>query len=354
MFYFVLILICCFGWFSAKSYVRTVENRAALSLSVIVCCRNERETLPFFLRSLAEQMSDIEQIIFANDHSEDATLAVLQDFAERFSNVKLFSTNGFGKKNALREAMQFADGEYVITFDADCVVPQNYFLSAKDFLAARRPDLMIGGVKFAPSASLFERLQALEFASLIASGAGFALARMPIMCNGTNLAFRRLLWQDASKHLVDKEVSGDDIFLLHYVKKIGGRILFFKFADGFVETFAVKTFGEFFRQRRRWASKSRSYSDLQTIFVALVVFGFNFLLLLSAFGAFFSEFLRSLFFILFFGKFLTDSLLLVPFLIFTKQKRLIKLLPLLSIFYPFYIVFTVVFSFFGKIKWKNY
>ena len=322
IFYTLFVIICVFGWFSAKSY-KIAENNRNVTLSAVICCKNEHKNLPFLLQSLENQTLDIEQVIFANDNSTDETLKILQEFSEKFSNVKIFSTNGFGKKNALKEAMQFVENEYVITFDADCIVPQNYFLLVKKILTKKQPDLMIGGVIFAEprgKKSLFFNIQALEFASLIASGAGAALAKMPIMCNGANLAFRKEIWQNAKDYLVEQEVSGDDVFLLHYVKKIGGKILFLKAKNAFVATFAAGNFSEFLRQRQRWASKSRSYRDKQTVFIAILVFMLNFLLVFSAFGALFSDILMKYFCCAFLYKMLIDSILLIPFLIFTKQK----------------------------------
>jgi len=349
--YTLFIIICVLGWLSAKNY-KVAENQRNITLSAVICCKNEQENLPLLLRSFESQFADIEQIIFANDNSTDETLKILQLFSEKYSNSKIFSTNGFGKKNALKEAIQFVESEYVITFDADCIVPQNYFSLVKNFLAQNQPDLMVGGVKFVENGSFFQQIQALEFASLIASGAGAALAKMPIMCNGANLAFRKDIWQNAENHIVEQEVSGDDVFLLHYVKKINGKILFLKAKNAFVETFAAKNFSDFLRQRQRWASKSRSYSDKQTIFVAMLVFMINFLIVSSALGAFFSTIILKFFLFAFFFKMLLDSILLIPFLIFTNQKKLIKFIPILSIIYPFYIIFTAIFGIFGKIKWK--
>jgi len=361
IFYTLFIIIFVIGWFSIKDY-KVSDNQQNITLSAVICCKNEQENLPFLLGSIEYQTSDIEQIIFANDNSTDETLKILQNFSRVFTNVKVFSTNGFGKKNALKEAVQFVENEYVITFDADCIIPQNYFFIVKNFLTKYRPDLLIGGVVVEErrtkdreqkiKKTLFFYLQALEFASLIASGAGAALAKIPIMCNGANLAFRKEIWQNAENHLVANEISGDDVFLLHYVKKINGKILFFKAKNGFVKTFAVKKFGEFLKQRQRWASKSKSYYDKHTISVAILVLMINFLLIFSSISSIFSHFFLNFFLILFLSKMLLDSILLVPFLIFTKQKRLVKFIPILSILYPFYILFTAFYSFFGKKQWK--
>jgi cellulose synthase/poly-beta-1,6-N-acetylglucosamine synthase-like glycosyltransferase len=378
-FYTILVAVCVFGWLSAKKY-EVVENQAKTALSLVVCCRNEQEKLPFLLQSIECQIPDIEQVVFANDNSNDGTVKILQSFAKKYSNVIFFSTKGSGKKNALKEAMQFVENEYVITFDADCVVPNNYFLAVKNFLSKNQPDLMIGGVKFVEETILnhcllseieahtlknndialtrnlvafFTQIQTLEFASLIAFGAGAALAGLPIMCNGANLAFRKKVWQNAENHLVMQEISGDDMFFLHYVKKNGGKIAFLKMENGFVCTFAAQSVGEFLRQRQRWASKSRSYSDKETIFTAILVFLINFLILFFALGAVFSKFWLNCFLIIFLFKLFIDSILLIPFLVFTKQKQLIKFIPILSVVYPFYIISIAIAGIFCKIKWKT-
>ncbi|MDR0830802.1 MAG: glycosyltransferase [Prevotellaceae bacterium] len=359
--YTILVFICLFFWLKTKAF--SPKNSAKpVSLSAVVCCKNEEENLPLLLSSIATQIADIEQIIFANDNSTDKTLEILQEFSTKFSNVKIFSTTNFGKKNALKEAMQFAKNEFVVCFDADCILPKNYFAIIKSFLQENQPDLVIGGVKYSlPTThyslltthySLLSKIQSLEFASLQVFGAGAALAKMPIMCNGANLAFRREIWQEAENHLVESEISGDDVFLLHYVKKIGGKILFLKSAENFVETFPAKNLKQFFRQRQRWASKSTSYTDWQTIFTAFIVFLLNFEILFSLVAAFFLPFFKIYFLIIFLSKILIDSLLLIPFLKFSKQKNLIKYIPFLSIFYPFYIVFTTFWGIFGKARWK--
>jgi cellulose synthase/poly-beta-1,6-N-acetylglucosamine synthase-like glycosyltransferase len=267
----------------------------------------------------------------------------------------------YGKKNALKIAMKSVKNEFIACFDADCVLPKNYFSVVKNFLAAEQPDLMIGGVKFQIAAQtcsgsvfvrFFQQMQSLEFASLQASGAGAALAKMPILCNGANLAFRREIWQMAENKLIEEEISGDDIFLLHYVKKIGKKILYLKSEKAFVQTNPEKSLRAFFNQRKRWASKSRSYTDYQTILAALAVFFVNFEIVFSFITAFFIPFFKICFLIIFLSKILIDSVLLIPFLKFSNQNKLIKFIPLLSFFYPFYIIFTAIFGIFGKTQWK--
>jgi cellulose synthase/poly-beta-1,6-N-acetylglucosamine synthase-like glycosyltransferase len=346
----------------------SVKKEQKIPLSVVVCCKNEQEKLPLLLLSIEAQISENEQFIFVNDNSTDNTFSILNDFkiackARNYNNVQIVQNPLFGKKNALKIAVKSANSDYVVCIDADCILPKNYFSIVSSFLSENQPDLMIGGVTFLAGTknfsplrytnNVFQKIQALEFASLQASGAGATLAGMPIMCNGANLAFHREIWQKAENQLVERELSGDDVFLLHYVKKIGGKILYLKSEESFVTTFSVGNFGEFLRQRQRWASKARSYTDWQTIFTAFIVFFLNFEIIFAFFASFFIPFFKTVFFIIFISKLLIDSILLIPFLNFSKQKRLAKFIPILSLLYPFYIVFTAILGLFGKVKWKN-
>jgi hypothetical protein len=95
----------------------------------------------------------------------------------------------------------------------------------------------------------------------------------PVMCNGANLAFTR----DAFKKHTDKmhygKVSGDDVFLLHSLKKKkASEIMWLESDDSIVTTCAAETANSFFRQRARWISKAGSYRDPDTISLALATF----------------------------------------------------------------------------------
>jgi cellulose synthase/poly-beta-1,6-N-acetylglucosamine synthase-like glycosyltransferase len=350
--YIIFILICVIFWLKTKNF-QPKESSKSVSLSLVVCCRNEEENLPFLLPSIETQIADIKQIIFINDNSTDKTLEILEQFSQKSPKIIVCSAEGEGKKNALRKAIQLSDNEYVFCTDADCILPKNYFSLLKNFLANNQPDLMIGGVRLKCLNGGKNAFQALEFASLQASAAGAALAGMPIMCNGANLAFRREMGQNAQNHLVDDEISGDDVFLLHFVKKINGKIFYLKTPNSFVQTLPAKSFGEFCSQRKRWASKSRSYTDWQTILTALAVFFVNLEIILLAILSIFIPFIRLIFFAVFFVKLLIDSILLMPFLKFSKQIKLIPLIPILAVIYPFYVVFTAIFGIFGNFSWKS-
>jgi hypothetical protein len=88
--------------------------------------------------------------------------------------------------------------------------------------------LIIAPVELKSNLKIFQQLQKLEFASLVASGAGAAAFGKPILCNGANLAFPKKIYSIHVNDLHNELLSGDDMFLLESVKNSKGKIRFLK------------------------------------------------------------------------------------------------------------------------------
>ena len=319
------------------------------SLTLIVACRNEEHRLPQLLSSITKQIDDIDQIIIVSDHSHDSTYELLLQFAQTNTKAIVFESLAEGKKNALKEAVTKASSEYIIFTDGDCILPPKYFKATKEFIANNPIDLAIGSVRYTECHSFFEQLQALEFASLQATTAYFTMCNHPIMCNGANLLCRKSIWEAAKEHLHTEQPSGDDIFLLHFVKKIGGKIGYLQSKECIVETFPKTTIKEFFEQRKRWASKSGSYSDRLTIFIACLVLAVN---ICVAICILLSPIIYSLQIIPAI-KILIDTLIILPFLYHIGQIKLARHIIVLSVAYPFYIIYSALGGMLGVAKWKK-
>lgn len=348
--YTLMIAAFAIGWLRTPHFDKKMPIKTPVSL--VVCCKNEAENLPRLLASIARQTHADFEVVFANDHSTDGTAKILDEFCQKHAFAHYFETVGDGKKNALREAVGKASHDIVACTDADCTLQPEHLQTIADFFAANDPDLLIGGVRMAHNGTLFQQLQALEFASLAASTAGACGANAPIMCNGANLAFKKQVWQACSDQLHDSTPSGDDLFLLHAVKKMGGKIAFLKSENAVVTTQPQTTLGRFVRQRARWSSKATAYTDLATIAVACVVLGVS-LLILADFIGIFWQFATLIPFLVAFGaKFAIDTAFLAVFLPFTQQRRLLLHTPLLSAIYPIYIAYAALRGLTGKVQWK--
>lgn len=352
-----VVLIVCFtnGWNNINYYYPKHSSvKQTYKVAVVVAFRNEEKNLLQLIEALKKQSFVEFELIFVNDHSSDASLNIVKNNKSHFKNFTLLHATEFGKKNALKEGILHSKSEFILTTDADCIPENTWIETLYNFQSEFPSDLLVCplGITGNHDSTVFRKLQQLEFASLVASGAGAIGIGKPILCNAANMAFTRRAWLESRGDLHAELISGDDVFLLLSIKKRGGIIRFVKSKAAFVHTKPASTFRDFVNQRQRWASKSSSYTDLDIIFTAVLVLGVSMvqvcLLLLSFYSI---QFLFTLGIVCFFKLF-------IDLFFLNKTKNI--LLPsfsfgygfLLSIVYPFYIVFVTFTSLFLKrLKW---
>jgi len=262
----------------------------SLFVSVIVACRDEGLKLPDLLRSLADQdySPDLFEVIIVDDNSTDNTPA-LASACKKIRNLRLLKNMGSGKKAAIRTGVSEARGELVITTDADCFMGRGWIRIVASFYSEHKADLIICPVDLQGGKGFFQKFQELEFLSLQGITAGTAMEGNPVMCNGANLAFTRKVYLENSEKLHDNIASGDDIFLLHAVKRSErNKIMWLESAVATVGTKASLSYKAFIKQRTRWISKAGAYRDHYTISLGLATFAASLLqgLLLPAAVAF--------------------------------------------------------------------
>jgi len=98
-----------------------------LSLSILVPCYNEQESLTELHRQLAEVLGELPyqaEIIFVNDGSTDNTLSILRDLHAADSRVAILDmSRNYGKEIAMSAGLDHARGDAVVIIDADLQHP---------------------------------------------------------------------------------------------------------------------------------------------------------------------------------------------------------------------------------------
>jgi len=94
-----------------------------VKISVVIPCYNEQESLPELFEKLEAAMRDMKcdyEYIFVDDGSTDRTVAVLRTLREKSPRVNIVSfRRNQGKSAALNVGFHAAEGDYVVTIDAD-------------------------------------------------------------------------------------------------------------------------------------------------------------------------------------------------------------------------------------------
>lgn len=98
------------------------------TLSIIVPCYNEEESLELFYKEFNKCIKKIKNInyelILVNDGSKDKTLEIILRLAQKDKNIKYISfSRNFGKESAMYAGLQNSIGDYVAIMDADLQDP---------------------------------------------------------------------------------------------------------------------------------------------------------------------------------------------------------------------------------------
>lgn len=296
------------------------------------------------------------EVIIINDSSSDNTIPILNRFCKEHTNFHFESLkkNQIGKKEAIHLGLNIAKGSLIITTDGDCRMYDKWLSTFVAFYEAFKPHMIIGPVAFYKEKNIFEKIQSLEFLSLIGTGAGSAGISHPILCNGANLAYEKEACIKFKNLLNMDYASGDDVFLLHNLKKEHSKnILFLKSAEAIVYPKLKSNLYELIQQRIRWVSKSTGFKDTDSIITAMVVWLMSSSLLTVLVLSFFYPFFLKWFLFLFILKSLSDFVLLWNTTAFFNKKNLLFWFLPLQMGYFFYVSLIGIFGCFVKSKWKG-
>lgn len=331
----------------------------AIFVSIIVAFRNEAENIFNLLKSIEEQSypKHLFELILIDDHSEDTSTEVTEKFISAHKDIRIslikLDDSEHSKKAAIVKGLKLAKGELILFTDADCVVNSLWMERMVDFFINETPDFIVAPVAFTPTKNLFVQWQHIEYASLIASAGGSLYWRMPLMCTAANMAIRKdsINFEefDLNKHFA----SGDDMFMMLAMQRAKRRIRFLFDPKTIVFTNPILHLTEFFKQRKRWVSKTKANISFWISYNALTVYFANFLILVLAISSIFN----AMFFypsLLILGlKIFVDAIFFFSVLKFFGSLRLIWLLPFAEIVNVIYVNIIAIAGSFSKYVWKN-
>ncbi len=358
--YFVLVLLLIAGWqLAIEKREQRIESQKRFVISVIVPFRNEESNLPTILNNLSKQSYFIDcfEVFFVDDHSSDKSCLVIDSFLTSHSNFKLLklADNQQGKKAALTLGIENAKGEIIVTTDADCSVSLDWLTTVRESFTSEKIMMAIGAVKIRPNASFFSQLQAMEFASLIGSGAATLSYGIPTMCNGANLSFRKATFIAVEGYSGNMDIpSGDDEFLMRKIaKKFPNSISFIAESSNVVTTEPHESLSAFFHQRLRWAGKWKRNESISTKALAIFIFTFQFSYLLLGLFLIVGQVPIKIGVMLISAKLLLEFLFLYQVSIFLKLKWRWRSFFSLQFIYPMYVCWVGLLAQGKQFVWKE-
>jgi biofilm PGA synthesis N-glycosyltransferase PgaC len=340
--YIYLLLKIYFNLSGAVPF--SAEQKPEIFASVVIACRNEERNLPQLLKELSEQdyHADNYEVVIVDDNSSDHTFETASHF-KLIKNLKVIHNQGSGKKQAIRTGISTSSGNLIITTDADCRIGNRWLGTIASFYERHKPDMIICPVKLEGGSGFLRKFQELEFLSLQGVTAGSALSGDPVMCNGASLAFTKRVYANHSGNLHEELVSGDDVFLLHSIKREPGNlIMWLESEEAIVTTCSSATTGAFLLQRARWISKAGAYNDMNTRLLAIVTFVTILLQLFLLVAGIFNPVFLLVFVGAFLMKSIPDYLILKNSTLRYNKTSLMKWFIISQAIYPVYILSVLI------------
>lgn len=347
---YVFLLFWLFSGFKKVNKQFLPQEKPVHSFSIVVPFRDEAQNLPALIQSIEDLNFPRSQfeVIFIDDNSSDGFRFPELQFQHQV--IKLSKVSNSPKKEAFKKAIPLSKYDWIVTTDADCMLPKNWLADLNDYIFSTQKEMVCGPVFFHSKADFLTDFQQTEMLSLQTVTIGSFGLEKPFMCNGANFAYTKKMFEALNGFEGNEDKpSGDDVFLLQKaVNKFPKKVGFLLKSTFFVKTNAAPSWDALFEQRVRWAGKSTSYSSTFGKLVAISVLLSNFSVLLIIPYLFWGNF-ELLF--LFFIKVLIDILIANQTANFYQIKQ--KNIVITAFVYPFFSTFVAIYSLFGKYTWKG-
>ena len=365
--YLLLIGSFIFGFDRVKIFASD-NSEAKTTFSIIIPFKNEAENLSDLLKSISELNYPVSlfEVIFVNDESQDESVDIIQEVLDtKFSlenstrtDIKVINnvrkTNS-PKKDAINKAISQAKFGWIITTDADCVVPKYWLDGFDNFIQKNETNFIVAPVGYHKVDTFLKRFQTLDFLSLIGATIGGFGIKKPFLCNGANLAYRKVFFKELNGFEGNTNIaSGDDVFLLEKaIKQDKNKVHYLKSAEVVVKTKPQQNFKDLLSQRIRWAAKTSSYNNLFGKFTGLIVLLMNSSIVCSLLFVLIGLLDIIFFIFILIIKFSIDFLLIYKTAGFLNQNKYLSSYIFSSFLYPFFSVYVAFISVFKGYKWKG-
>ncbi len=261
--------------------------------SILIACRNEEKNIANCIDSILKNQVNENiswKIIVIDDNSTDKTIEILN----QYPSVQIIqSEQGQGKKYAISQGVQHADGDYILITDADCEVGPQWINSRIHHMQREKSAIATSMVFVKRECSILSEFEHLDFCSLMSATNYGIKSKSFYLGNGANLAFEKSAFQNVrgfSNNL--NFASGDDVFLINKINANGGKVTFDDQINSLVLTQSNTTIKDLLHQRKRWATKTGAYATIglirlqATVFIICLLIGILFLLSFSWFEVF--------------------------------------------------------------------
>ena len=196
------------------------------NVSILISARNESDNLYENLPLILEQDYPNFEVIVINHQSVDDSYHILNAYAHQYKNLKIIEIERSqhlkpGKKLPLTLGVKGAKYEHLFFTDADCRPASNQWLKSMAQSFTNGKEIVLGYAPYTTKPGYLNKLIRFDTTWIAMTYFSMALAKLPYMGVGRNLAYTRSLFDSVNGFKSHYSITSgdDDLFIQETVTK---------------------------------------------------------------------------------------------------------------------------------------
>ncbi len=264
-------------FFSRFAFYKKPKRESSMqhAVSVIVCARDEAQNLADNLPDVLQQdYKSTFEVVAVNDNSFDDSKYVLEYLSKPFRNLRPIELKQEarliqGKKFPLSMGIKESKHELLLLTDADCKPASNKWIELMQDAFSNGKEIALGYGAYYKKPGLLNKIIRFETFLSALQYFSYALAGMPYMGVGRNLAYRKELFFRNKGFSSHNQLPGgdDDLFINKVATKTNTAIVIDEEAFTFSEP--KTSWGNWRSQKTRHYSTSKHYKSKHKFWLGL-------------------------------------------------------------------------------------
>lgn len=279
IFLFSIFLQLIYQWFFLSKLIFYKQKRTTNTnpLSVVICARNEYINLEQHLPEILEQEYPEYEVVVVNDRSNDKSQQLLEILQKKYDHLNVINLNNSviffkGKKFPLSIGIKSSKYNTLVLTDADCRPASPFWLKNMQKCFSGDIDIVLGHGAYEKKKGLLNTLIRYDTLTISMNYFSFALAGLPYMGTGRNLAYKKDLFYKANGFTSHYKIrSGDDDLFINQVANRENTTIEIN-PDSFTYSRPKESFKEWFIQKKRHFSTGKYYKKKHKILLGLLGF----------------------------------------------------------------------------------
>ena len=270
----LLIYIGLFARLSIKDGSNPEKRPEHPAVSLVIAFKDESPNLSAHLAHWVSQDYPNLEIILVDDHSTDDSVSIIEQGISEHTDLKIYTNQGAGKKEALSTGISAASGTWIITTDADCKPSSDSWVSEMIY-ERQQSDVILGYGPYKSDSGFLNKFIRYETWLIAMQYLSLAKVGLPYMGVGRNLAYKKevFLKQGGFADHAHIKSGDDDLFIAGLTpdNKVGLNL------NSFTYSIPANSLTELIQQKRRHLTTAYSYKlKHKIILIAMFVSQFMF------------------------------------------------------------------------------